>query len=219
MPTAMTYDSLVTDMKSYLERGYPQDTEVLDQIPRLINLAERAIARSLRVLGLITPVTGILVAGQNVYSKPDRWRRTISMRYGVAAEGSSDQNVSMPIYPRAYEYCRLYAPDSTVPGPPEFYADYDYSHWLIVPTPDRNYPWEEIHSQQPPLLGSAMQSNWLTNYAPDVLLYRALLEATPYLKNDERIPVWQGLYEAAMSALDTESLDRVIDRSTTRKED
>ena len=33
---------------------------------------------------------------------------------------------------------------------------------------------------------------------PDIYLYAALLEATPYLKNDARIPVWQAAYSRAI---------------------
>ncbi len=36
--------------------------------------------------------------------------------------------------------------------------------------------------------------------APDLLLYGALLEAESFLKNDSRIMIWKGLYDAALSA-------------------
>lgn len=218
MPTAMTFDSLTADLKAYLERGFPADGGVVAQIPRLINLAERAIARELKVLGFIESVFGSLQANVNIYQKPDRWRRTVSMRYGVAAPGSGFQNVSTPIFTRSYEYCRVYAPDQTITGPPEFYADYNYTHWLVAPTPDINYPWEIMYSQQPPLLDSTNQSNWLTDYAPNALLYRSLLEATPFLKNDERIPTWQAFFEKEVNNLGMENLEQVLDRSIDREE-
>ena len=67
---------------------------------------------------------------------------------------------------------------------PEFYADYDYRHWLFAATPDENYPVEIVYYELPPLLDDAQQQNWLTDYAPNALLYGTLLEATPFLKND-----------------------------------
>ena len=208
----MTFASLSADLQAYLERGYPSDTTVYDQIPRLINLAERAIARQLKVEGFITPVISQLVKGVSVYSKPDRWRETISMNYGT---GSSN-NSRTPIYPRGYEYNRRYWPDATQLSPPKFYSDYDYSHWLIVPTPDATYPWEALYWQQPPLLDNNNQTNWITNFAPNMLLYRALLEMTPFLKNDERIPVWQQFYEAEVANVKQEDLEKIIDRSAER---
>lgn len=36
--------------------------------------------------------------------------------------------------------------------------------------------------------------------APDLLLYGAMLEAEPFLKNDSRIAVWQGFHDRALAA-------------------
>jgi hypothetical protein len=221
MPTAMTFTSLVADMQSYLERGTPLDVQVANQIPRLINLAERAIATAMKVQGFITPVTSELTAGTSVYAKPNGWRQTVSMLYGVSDDPTINQNERRPMFARSYEYCRAYWPDSAVMDltlikQPQFYSDYDFNHWLIVPTPAINYPWEIIYYTQPALLDQNNQTNWLTDYAPNLLLYRSLLEATPYLKNDERIPVWQQLYTEQLQSIDQQDLQRVADRQSVR---
>jgi len=39
-------------------------------------------------------------------------------------------------------------------------------------------------------LSDTNPSNWLLQDAPDIYLYASLLEAEPYIKNDERIQVW-----------------------------
>lgn len=215
MPTSMTFDSLTSDLQTYLERGTPSDTEVANQIPRLINLAERAIATKLKVQGFLNVVIANLVAGTSVYQKPDRWRQTVSMNIGTGA----NQNVRQVLLPRSYDYCRTYWPDSSVMDtaqPPLFYADYDYNNWLVVPTPPINYPWEINYYQLPALLDSTNQTNWLTNYAPNLLLYRALLEMTPFLKNDERIPTWQAMYQEQLADLDLQDLQKVVDRDAVR---
>jgi len=213
MAEVTTYTSLKDDMRRYLERGEPSDTLVFEQIPRLIGLAEREIARKVKVQGFIAVVTSTLVAGTSVYAKPNRWRETTSMAFG----GGVDQ-ARVQIFPRSYEYCRTYWPDPALRNPPQFYSDYDYQHWLIVPTPVTTLPWEVVYYELPPLLDDGNQTNWLTDYAPGALLYRALLEATPFLKNDERIPVWKNLYDEAMQSLDTEDLQKIVDRSVTRQE-
>lgn len=214
MPTAMTFTSLQEDLRRYLERGALVDTEVYEQLPSLINLAERAIATELKFQGFINVVVSTLTQGVSVYDKPDRWRETVSMNFGTGTLNNERQ----PIFPRSYEYSRLFWPDSTVEAVPLFYADYDYTHWLITPTPDADYPWEIVYYQQPPLLDDTNQTNWLTDYAPNALLYRALLEATPFLKNDERIPTWSAMYGQQMQAMNTQDLQKIVDRSATRKE-
>ena len=215
MAEVMTYDSLKDDMRRYLERGYPEDTTVFEQIPRLIGLAERAIATQLKISGFINVVTADLIAGQSVYAKPNRWRETVSMQFGQGV----DNAVRTPIFPRAYEYCRMYWPNPSERGVPQFYADYNYDYWLIAPTPVATVPWEISYYQLPPLLDEVNQTNWLTDFAPNLLLYRSLLEATPFLKNDERIQTWKNFHDEAMQALDVQDLQKIVDRSVTRQED
>lgn len=213
MATTTTFTTLQQDIRRYLERGFTvvSDQIVYEQIPRLINLAERRIARELKIEGLINVLTGTLTAGLAVYPKPDRWRTTVSFNYGIG-----DQYTQL--FPRSYEYVRTYWPNRNETGVPLFYADYDYSNWIVSPTPDQAYPFEVLVYQLLPLLDDANQTNWLTEYAPQVLLYASLLEATPFLKNDERIAVWQSMYDRAAQALNGEDLSKILDRSARRTE-
>lgn len=209
MSYVMTYDSLLEDVRRYLERGFTAESDriVYEQLPRLITIAQRRIARELKIQGFIRPVQTNLQAGVAVYAKPDRWRDTISMTVG-----------GKPIFARSYEYLRSYWPTESETGTPQFYADYDFQHWLIAPTPSAAGVLEIVYYEQPPLLGDDLQTNWLTEYAPDLLLYATLLEATPFLKNDERIQVWQALYDRAAQALTGEDMKRITDRSAVRNE-
>jgi hypothetical protein len=203
-------------VQRYLERGntLASDPIVFEQIPRLINLAERRIARELKIEGFINVVTGTLSAGQSVYPKPDRWRDTVSMSIGT---GATLDNRKV-LFARVYEYLRSYWPNALETDTPLFYSDYDYSHWLLAPTPDAAYPFEILYYELPPLLDESVQTNWITEYAPQLLLYGTLVEATPFLKNDERIPVWQSMYDRAAAMLNGEDLAKILDRSAVRKE-
>ena len=216
MATTMTFTTLQEDVRRYLERGatYASDPVVYEQIPRLINLAERRISRELKVQGFINVVTGTLTAGQSVYAKPDRWRDVVSINIGTGASN----NTRKVLFTRAYEYLLSYWPDRSQTEEPIFYSDYDYDHWLIAPTPDADYPFEILYYELPPLLDDVVQTNWLTEYAPQLLLYGTLLEATPFLKNDERINVWQQMYDRAAAMLNGEDLAKILDRSAVRKE-
>jgi hypothetical protein len=213
MATTTTFTTLKEDIRRYLERGFTlaSDAIVYEQIPRLINLAERRIARELKVEGLINVVTSTMSPGLAVYPKPDRWRTTVSFNYGIT-------NQYQQLFPRSYEYVRTYWPNRDETGVPLFYADYDYNNWIVSPTPDQAYPFEVLVYQLLPLLDDTNQTNWLTEYAPQVLLYASLLEATPFLKNDERIAVWQSMYDRSAQALNGEDLSKILDRSARRTE-
>lgn len=296
MPAATTYTTLKEDVRAYLERGQSaaQDPTVYDQIPRLIGMAERRIARELKIQGFQETVTGVFSSGTAVYDKPDRWRETISINVGsgkntvtgatvvtagsgylsaptvtasggggsgaafnafvlngtlrriaVASPGSGytsaptltlsggaattqgtataavslDYNQRNPVKPLSYEALRRYWPDDTQTGMPIYYADYDYQHWIFAPTPNANdLPFEVLYWQLPPLLDDANQTNWVTEYAPNLLLYASLLESAPFLKDDGRINTWQGLYDRALQALMGEDIRKIVDRQLVRQE-
>lgn len=209
MSYSMTYDSLLVDVRRYLERGFTLESDaiVYEQLPRLVTLGERRIARELKIEGFIRAVQTPLQVGVAAYLKPDRWRDTVSMTLN-----------GVPIFARSYEYCRNYWPNEAQTGTPQFYADYDYQHWLLAPTPNAASTLEILYYEQPALLGDDFQTNWLTEYAPDLLLYATLLEATPFLKSDERVQVWQALYDRAAQAISGEDLKRIMDRTAQRSE-
>jgi hypothetical protein len=215
MPTAMTYTGLLSDLRRYLERGNLSDPTVYDQLPTLVNLAERRLARELKIQGTVTVLASTFVQGEPRIAKPDRWRETVSMRVGT---GASNDTLS-EIYPRAYEYIRMFWPDQTNEGVPRFYADYDFDNWIVAPTPDDAYPYEVLCYELPPLLDETTQTNWYTEKAPDALLYASLLEATPFLKDDARIKTWEGFLNRAISVLNGEDIRMISDRSIVRRED
>jgi hypothetical protein len=77
----------------------------------------------------------------------------------------------------------------------------DYENWYIAPIPLAGYAAEIIYHERPTPLSSVNQTNWTTQYAPQLLLYGSLLEAMPFLKNGERIPEFQQLYDRALLML------------------
>ncbi len=204
-PVAMTYDSLAADISSYLERT---DQATIQKIPTFIMLAEQVIAAELKFLGNLNVSTSNMVTGQAIIPKPARWRKTVSMN--VTVDGKKK-----PVFLRKYEYLREYWPDDTQTDEPLYYCDYDYEHWLVAPTPDAPYDFEVLFYQRVQPLSSSNQTNWFTVYAPQALLYGSLLQAMPFLKNDERIAMWQQQYTAIMQTLKNEDVQRVGDRQTT----
>ena len=212
MAVSMTFTSLQDDLRDYLERGTAVDPTVFAQLPSLINLAERQLANSLKILGFVAVVTDTLSIGQSVIPKPNRWRDTISINFGVGTT-----QVRTQLFARSYEYMRTYWPDEDLTDQPKFYGDYDYFNWLIAPSADFAYPFEVNYWELPALLDATNQTNWTTDFAPNALLHGALLQATPFLKEDERIPVWQATYDRDIAILEAQDMRRIIDRNVTRE--
>ena len=83
----------------------------------------------------------------------------------------------------------------------------------LVPAPTTNTDLALTYYASIPALADD-DTNWLLDKAPDLYLYASLLEAAPYLKNDQRIPVWMNAAAQAADGLRMDS-ERAM-RPTTR---
>lgn len=199
----MTYDSLVAVIPQYLERN---DTATINNIPTAITMAEMGIAQQLKSLGQQEVVDTILQANNPILQKPARWRKTVSMTLSV-------NGLKQPVLLRKLEYLNLYAQNVSSPDAPLYYADYDYDHWLLAPTPDQNYPVEVLVYTRLQPLSSTNQTNWLTQNAPNAMLFGTLLQMVLFTKTDSRVALWKSFYDEAMATLKTEDTLRTADRS------
>lgn len=215
MPTAMTFTSLQSDVRSYCERGGASvDALFNTQLPAMINLRERQIARELKIQGFTNNVTFAMQTSLGVYPKPDRWRETISINIGTNVGTATTYNNRQILFKKVYETCRTYWPDDTQIAQPKYYSDdYSYGSFIFVPTPNDTYPCEINFWQLLPLLDASNQTNWLTEHAPNALLHGTLVEAFNFLKNPEQASVWQNAYDRDMSGLSGEDLQKILDRS------
>lgn len=213
MPAAtMTYTSLVEDVKAYMERGDVNDETVEIQIPRIINNTERYLADKFKILGYLNAYTSTMQAEVGVIAKPQNWRSTVSINFGLGP----DQSQRKVLRARSYEYIRGIYPDDLSLGAPEFYCDYDLNHWLVQPTPADAYPFEAMVYTLPPLLDDTNSENYLTRYAPFTLLYFTLVNMEPFLRNDSRMATWQQLAQENFDAINAEDLRRMVDRAQVR---
>jgi hypothetical protein len=196
----MTYDNLVADIIKYSERD---DTGFVDQIPMLIGLAEQAIAAEVKTLWELNVVTTTLIPTQGTLSKPARWRKTVSMKIN-----------GEPVTHRSQDYVAQVQSEYSN-AQPLFYADYDYDHWALGPSPDAAYSVEIIYYSRIQPLDSSNQENLITREAPQALLFGTLLQTQGFLKSPDKLQIWQGMYEKAMNALKAENTSRNVDRNTS----
>lgn len=209
MPASMTYTSLLEDISTYAERD---DTPFMAQRERFVMLAENRIASEIRGLGAMAFVQSTLSTGNPIIAKPARWRETASFTITLA------DGTKKTLMPRSHQYLRSFWPDVSLTDEPRYYADYDFEHFYIAATPDDDYAFELVYYERPEPLSDQNQTNWYTQYCPQVLLYACLLEAQPFLKLDGRTQQFQALYDRAVQALGNESMRRLSDITQTRRE-
>ena len=89
-----------------------------------------------------------------------------------------------------------------VSGKPVYYA-HIAGEIEMYPTPDATYDIELLYTQKIEALSDSNTSNWLLTEAPDLYLYAVLLETAIYLRDDERITAYAGMYQSKLAALNT----------------
>jgi len=181
-----TYAELQTTIAEYLAR-----TDLTTQIPDFIRLAETRLRRDLRIRQMLTSTTLTCVSGTATVTIPSDF---LEVKDFVVTGN--------PVRPLNYESPSLFSRNSRSmdAGKP---LDYTVlaTTFKLAPIPDSNYTLTLVYSAAPAFLTSANTSNTFLVECPDLLLYGALLEAEPFLMNDNRLGTWAGLYDRAKLAL------------------
>lgn len=195
MASIQNYASLVEDMQAYNQRG---DARFVEHIPAFIMLGQRTLCLDVKPLELKNVFVGELQAGNPIVPKDVRWLTQESFQISTGYEFKTRKF----LYNRSIEYGRQYAPEPSDLGEPLYYTtNYNTYEYFLFKTPDLNYPYESVYYQLPQLLDDTNQTNILTERYPRALLYACLKETTPYLRNDDRTPMWDKLYQAEIQAI------------------
>ena len=185
-----TFTELKDAVADWLDRS-----DLTARIPDFITLAEARVNRDLRIRAMEVRSTMTTTAGKQYFNLPTNY---IQMR--------NIQLNTNPVTPLEYitpeMMDRLYGSSTT--GKPRAYTLIG-DEIQLSPIPDSTYSLEmAFYEKFSPLgdgTGGSVVSNWLTSNAPDVLLYGSLLEAEPFIKNDERIGVWVNAYNSAVTKI------------------
>ena len=185
-----TFTELKDAVADWLDRS-----DLTARIPDFIALAEARINRELRNRPMEVRSTMYTKADQQYFNLPGGYIQMRNIQLNT--------NPTTPLeYITPEMLDRVYG--STTSGKPRAYTLIG-DEIQLAPIPDSAYQVEMAFYEKFTPLGDGsagtVTSNWLTANAPDVLLYGALMEAEPFIKNDERIPVWLNGYSNAINKL------------------
>ena len=193
-----TFTELKDAVADWLDRS-----DLTARIPDFITLAEARLNRDLRIRPMEVRSSMETTSGQRYFNLPGGYLQMRNMQMNTN-----------PITPLEYitpeMLDRLYGSDTT--GKPRAYTLIG-DEMQLAPIPDSDYTVEMAFYEKFTPLGDGtsgtVTNNWLTLNAPDVLLYGSLLEAEPFIKNDERIGLWLNAYNSAVKKLqDADARDR-----------
>jgi len=81
----------------------------------------------------------------------------------------------------------------------------DGTQLRTFPPPDQAYTVKLLYNADLTPLSDSDTSNWVLDQYPDVYLYGSCLHAAPFLKDDNRIEMWQGFKMSALQQIEEQN--------------
>jgi hypothetical protein len=169
-------------------------SDLTSRIPEFIDLAEASFNRNLRTRDMLTRTT-----------------TTASAQYiGLPADFLEMQNIELTSTspPKRLIYATSDRSDdfreqrSNTSGVPIYYT-IEGNAIQLMPTPDVSYTLQINYYKTVPALSTVADSGdtWLLVAHPDIYLYGTLMQASPYLMDQESGKIWDGLLARTMLEL------------------
>ena len=189
-----TYAELQTAVANWLDRS-----DLDDRIPEFIALAEARMNRLLRLRLMENKYTASTVAAQRNYALPTGYVQMRNFQINVT-----------PVRPLQYVtpevYDRIWGGSSS--GTPEVYTIMT-NEVQLGPKPDSIMTMEMLFYKRVTALSGSNTTEQMLTENPAIYLYGALMEAEPFIMNDERVGLWaQGFSQAVQALQEQDNKDR-----------
>lgn len=179
------YATLKTAVADYLARS-----DLATFVPNFIQNCESKLYKTLRIRAMETALSGTIANG--VLAVPARF---IGLKYAYV---NTSPVQTLDWVPPEMIYARHPVRSGSAEIPRDISVE--ATNFIFGPYPG-DYDVAGIYYARLASLSDSNTTNWFITDAPDVLLYGALLEAEPFIKNDARIPVWAEFYRMSYDAI------------------
>ena len=177
-----TYSTLVSAIGNWLARS-----DLSDYIDDFIDLGEERLSRDVRIHEMETSFSTAISSG--VVALPTGF---LELKYAYV-----DRSPTQPLEPKDSQWIVRKYPTRSSQDIPQFIG-IDGSNFVFGPYPDSNYTIAGMYYKKPTALSGTNTTNEFTDNAADLLLYACLLAATPFIKDDARIPLWKSEYQSIL---------------------
>lgn len=196
----MTYDELVTNIRNYTEVNANVFTNAV--INTFITMAENQILREIDLDVFKVEATANMTSGNKFLSAPSD---ILTHRYMMITSGSNQIFLDF----RDTSFMKEYWPNGSTTGTPKYYSVWDQNTFYVAPTPNANFVVELGYIYRPAQLSSTNTTTWISNNAPEALLYACLIQAYSYTKGpDNMLQYFTNSYRQAIQGLGIEQQGR-----------
>jgi len=180
-----SYSELKTAVANWLNRS-----DLTAYVPDFISLGEARIYRDLRIRAMEASLSGTIASG--VVAVPSTY---IELKFAYV-----DGSPTRILHRADPEFIYSKFPTRSVTAKPSYIARQG-DNFIFGPYPDSSYTIKGIYYSRLTALSDSNTTNWFTANAPGLLLWAALAEAEPFLKNDVRVQLWDAKYQMEKEAL------------------
>ena len=188
------YTQLKTAVANWLDRD-----DLTDRIPEFIALAEARMNRVLRLRMMESKYTASTVGAQRNYALPASYLQMRNFQLNTSPITTLSY-VSPEIFDRLW--------GGSTGGTPQFYTILA-GEVQLGPMPGSVLTMEMLFYKKITALSASNQTEQMLTDNPDIYLYGALLEAEPFIMNDERVALWaKGFAQAVADLQEQDNKDR-----------
>lgn len=190
---SFTLATLKSTVQDYCETT---ETTFVAELDTFIKEAEERILKNVSLPVFRKNVEGIGTSGNPYLSTPSDFLASYSLALIINNE------YTYPLL-KHVSFIRDYTPNPSTTGPTKYYALFDDTTFLLGPTPAATYSYQLHYKYRPASLTttSGTDTTWLSDNAPDALLYGTLAEAATFLKTPEEVGQYEQRFSMAMEAL------------------
>jgi len=173
---SFTYAQLKTAIQDFCENT---ETSFVNNLPLFIRAAEDRIFTVVDLEVFRKNATSAMSAADPYLSVPTDFLAPFSLQ--ITTSGSEDFLLIKDV-----NFVNQYAVDNVTTGVPKYYAIFDKDNFILAPTPNSNFTVELHYYYRPASLTAGAESGttWLSENAPNALLYGSLYEAYTYMKGE-----------------------------------
>ncbi len=180
------YASLKTSLAAWLNR-----TDLTAIIPELIADGEARIYNDLRIRAMEAAFSEAVVGG--VVNVPTGF---LAWKF-LYVDNSSAQKLER----KDPEWIYTQYPSRVGAGTPKFFAR-EGDTLIFGPAAEAGLTIKGRYYKRLAALSDTNTTNWFITNEPQLLRFAALCAATPFLKDDKRIPVWEAIYNDSKNRIE-----------------
>ena len=190
---SFTLATLKSTVQDYCETA---ETTFVADLPTFIKEAEERILKNVELPFFRKNVTGTATTGNPYLSTPSDFLAS----YSLALQKDSEYAYLLL---KQVSFIRSYTPNASTTSTPKYYGLFDDNTFILGPSPDADYTFELHYKFRPESLtaGAETSTTWLSDNAPDALLYGTLVEAATFLKIPEEVGQYEQRFSLAVAAL------------------